>query len=339
MIDDLLTITPARMAIIPPELAGERLDRALVQLDGTLSRASIQRLLREAAVQRNGLPIAAADCRLKTGDRLEWRIPACKPAEAQPEAITLVIIHEDQALIVIDKAAGMTVHPAPGQGSGTLVNALLYHGQSMGDGSWSGVGGVLRPGIVHRLDKDTSGLLVAAKNDTAHLHLAAQFKAHTAFREYLAVIKGTPIPPSGTVNAPIGRHPRHRQKMAVVAEDRGRAAITHYRLVESLGPFNLISCRLETGRTHQIRVHMAHIGHPLLGDPLYGRPFTPPLDWPESVRQVVTNFKRQALHATNLEFEHPNDGQRRRFHAPIPADLAELIAALRQVVAGTPGLS
>lgn len=325
------TLTPT--ATVGPEWAGERLDRALAALGPGLSRGTVQRLIREGRVWCNDQVVTGQDDRVRSGDRLTWSIPPPTPARAVAEALPLTVVYEDAAVIVVDKAAGMTVHPAPGHERGTLVNALLHHCAELSDPvGWSGVGGEQRPGIVHRLDKETSGLLVAAKNDQAHLALAAQFERHTASREYLAIVRGHPAT-VGRVEAPIGRHPQHRQKMAVTP-GKGRLAITHYQVVERLPLSTLLSCRLETGRTHQIRVHLAHLGHALLGDPVYGRPFQPPLGWPEAIRQVVIGFRRQALHAAALQFDHPLDGRRLTFRSPLPPDFVALLEALREALPG-----
>ena len=315
-----------------------RLDRALardVPGEEALSRTRLSRLLDEGAVTRAGAPLGPRDA-VRAGDALEIRLEVAEPDALRPEAIPLAVVHEDADLIVIDKPAGMVVHPAPGSPSGTLVNALLHHcGATL-----SGVGGVARPGIVHRIDKDTSGLLVAAKTDRAHRGLAAQFEAHTVDRLYRAVCHGAPsagdprlmgLPGVGAeggwirVATGLARHRTERQRQAVSAG--GRHAVTRLRVVEALGPAALIECRLETGRTHQIRIHMAHLGHPLLGDPVYGGRRRLPAGAPEA----AAAFARQALHAARLGFEHPVTGQAMAFEAPPPADMAALIAALRRI--------
>ncbi|MDQ3139421.1 MAG: RluA family pseudouridine synthase, partial [Pseudomonadota bacterium] len=251
-------------------------------------------------------------------------IPAPVPLHNEAQDIALTIVHEDDHLIVIDKPAGMVVHPAAGNFDGTLVNALLHHCA----GKLSGIGGVARPGIVHRIDKDTSGLLVVAKTDVAHEGLSAQFAAHSIDRRYLALVAGRPNPPAGTVDAPIARSPANRQKMAIVADakekgGRGKRAVTHYRLVTPLTDSALVECRLETGRTHQVRVHMTSIGHPLLGDPAYGRP--------KPVQRTLLkglDFHRQALHAAELGFVHPVSKQNLSFKSALPSDMQELFTAL-----------
>ena len=236
------------------------------------------------------------------------------------QAIPLVIVHEDADLLVVDKPAGLVVHPAAGNLDGTLVNALLHHCA----GQLSGIGGVARPGIVHRIDKDTSGLLVVAKTDRAHEGLSAQFAAHSIARTYRALVGGCPVPASGTVSGHIGRSDANRKKMAMVGEHRGKHAVTHYSVLEKLGPAALVECRLETGRTHQVRVHMASIGHALLGDPLYGRD-------PKPLRGILQNlgFRRQALHAASLGFIHPASGAALAFSSPLPPDFSALLEELR----------
>jgi 23S rRNA pseudouridine1911/1915/1917 synthase len=247
--------------------------------------------------------------RVRRGQAVEITVPPPAPSGLQPEPIPLDIVLEDADLLVVNKPAGLTVHPAPGHPSGTLVNALLSAVRDL-----AGIGGELRPGIVHRLDKDTSGLLVVAKSDAAHRALAAQFKAHTAQRTYLAVVRGRLRRDEGTIAAALGRHPVRRTRIAVVA--RGRHAVTHYTVLERFRDATLVACRLETGRTHQIRVHLAHAGHPLLGDPVYGRARAPEIG-------------RQALHAARLEFTHPRTGRRVTCTAPVPEDMARLLARLR----------
>ncbi|WP_448951091.1 RluA family pseudouridine synthase [Labrys neptuniae] len=324
--------------------AGERIDRFLARqiqaADGQaglqpLSRTRIKALIEAGHASIDGRPVLDAGQLLKAGQRVTLRVPEAEPAEPQGEDIPLTIVYEDADLLVIDKPVGLVVHPAAGHESGTLVNALIAH---CGD-SLSGVGGVKRPGIVHRLDKDTSGLLVVAKNDRAHQGLAAQFADHGRTgpleRAYLAFVWGG-VRPHGTVETGIDRSTRNREKMAVVALGRGREAITHYALVEAFGSqggqplVSLVECRLETGRTHQIRVHMAHLGHPLLGDAVYGGGFkTKASLLPEAPRAVLQGLGRQALHARLLGFEHPVNGKHLVFESPLPPDLAALVTALR----------
>ncbi|MBF0262610.1 MAG: RluA family pseudouridine synthase [Magnetococcales bacterium] len=316
---------------IPAEGAGARLDKALAALDETLSRATIQRVLKGGGIRRADGSIPHADDKVRADEVFLIDIPAPRPIEARPEAIPLDVLFEDDDIIVLNKPVGLAVHAGAGRSDGVLVNALLHHcGGPDEPGGLSGIGGAIRPGIVHRLDMETSGLLVAAKNDRAHLHLAEQFASHTAFRRYLAVARGTLPKPQGSIDAPIGRHPRDRKKMAV--EPRlGRPAITHWQRLEILSGFTLVACRLETGRTHQIRVHLAHIGHPLLGDPLYARPFHPPSAWPEESRVVIENFRRQALHAQQLTITHPTTRESMTFSADPPEAFQTLLDALRNL--------
>ena len=307
-----------------PEEGGLRLDRWLADRLPHLSRSRLKALIEEGAVAIDERTINAPAQRVKPGDHVRIVIPEAQPAEPAAEAIPLVIVHEDDALLVVDKPAGMVVHPAPGAPAGTLVNALLHH---CGD-SLSGIGGVKRPGIVHRIDKDTSGLLVVAKTDAAHQGLAAQLAEHRMTREYVAFVYGRPVPPAGRIEGAIGRHPVDRKRMAVVTRN-GKAAVTHYA-TEALyrDPRGTviaarIRCRLETGRTHQVRVHMAHIGHPLIGDPVYGRRRRGLRDIPPA-----GSFGRQALHAARLGFIHPATGESLQFSSPLPYDLKQLQDAL-----------
>lgn len=301
--------------------AGQRLDKALADASG-LSRERIKALLGEGRVLLGGKVAAQASLKPAAGTQYEIRVPEAVPTEAQAQDIPLNVVYEDEHLIVIDKPAGLVVHPAAGNLDGTLVNALLHHCQ----GQLSGIGGVVRPGIVHRIDKETSGLLVVAKTDKAHEGLARQFADHSIERAYFAVVAGLPVPPAGTVSGHIGRSDHDRKKMAVLHElnKRGKHAVTHYRLIEALDGAALVECRLETGRTHQVRVHMASIGHALLGDPVYGRT-------PQRLRPILTqlHFARQALHAAVLGFIHPVTGAALRFESKLPADMAGLLVELR----------
>ena len=295
-----------------------RLDKALAEASG-LSRERVKALLAGGAVQVHGRATTNGSARVAPGTPFAIALPPTAPLEAAPQDIPLSIAFEDEHLIVVDKPAGMVVHPAAGNRDGTLVNALLHHCA----GALSGINGIARPGIVHRIDKDTSGLLVVAKTDAAHEGLAAQFAAHTIERRYLAVCAGHPAPPEGTVATRIGRSDADRKKMAVLPDDsrRGKHAITHYRTLRRLGGHAaLVECRLETGRTHQVRVHCASIGHPLLGDPAYGRT-------PKALRPLLDQlgFRRQALHAATLGFRHPVTGESLSFSAELPADMEELI--------------
>ncbi len=323
---------------VPPDAAGMRLDRWLAQSLPAFSRSRLQGLIVAGEVRLDGQVVDDCGHRLKPGQRIDLVVPPPVAAEPVGQAIPLVIVHEDADLIVIDKPAGLVVHPAAGHEDGTLVNALIAHcGESL-----SGIGGVRRPGIVHRLDKDTSGLIVVAKNDHAHQELSAQFADHGRTgpleRAYLAIVWGMPRRPHGSIDAPLDRSSRNREKMAVVPEGRGRHAITHYELLEtypigSTTPVaSLVRCTLETGRTHQIRVHMAHIGHPLLGDRVYGSGFvTKAARLPEAPRQALAALDRQALHATLLGFAHPTSGETLSFTADPPDDFAKLQDSLAKL--------
>jgi 23S rRNA pseudouridine1911/1915/1917 synthase len=327
---------PRRLDVqVPPEQAGARLDRALSELVPELSRTRIQALAKAGKVACDGSVLRDPAARVAAGAVLSIDVPPPETTAPAAEAIALDIVYEDDALIVIDKPAGLVVHPAPGQQAGTLVNALLAHcGTSL-----SAIGGEARPGIVHRLDKDTSGLLVVAKTDQAHRALQQQFADHGRTgpleRVYVAVAWGVPRISPFTVDAPIRRDPRNREKMAVAPPGLGREAITHGEVVERFGganaPASLIRCQLETGRTHQIRVHMAHSGHPVLGDRLYGSGFrTKESLLAAPARDALAALGRQALHAETLAFAHPVSGARLAFQRPPPADMARLIAALRR---------
>ena len=300
--------------------AKARLDKALA--DATdLSRARIQALIADGKVETDGMPATSPSAKVGAGTPFTIHLPPPEEPEAKPQDIPLDIAFEDKHVIIVDKPAGMVVHPAAGNPDGTLVNALLHHCK----GELSGIGGVARPGIVHRIDKDTSGLLVVAKSDAAHEGLAKQFADHSIERLYLALCSGHLAQKEGKIDAKIGRSAQNRKKMAVLEADsrRGKHAITHYRLKKTLHKASLIECRLETGRTHQVRVHMSSIGHALLGDPTYGRA-------PKGLQSILKHlsFARQALHAATLGFEHPITGENLRFHAPLPADMQALIDEL-----------
>lgn len=311
---------------VAPEEAGMRLDRFLADTLPDLSRSRIKSLLQEGHVTESGQTISDPSYRVKPETVFQISVPA--PEEATPAAqdIPLTIVYEDADLLVIDKPAGLVVHPGPGQPDGTLVNALLAH---CGD-SLSGVGGVKRPGIVHRLDKDTSGLIVVAKNDAAHQSLSAQFADRSIDRSYRAIVWGVPMPPSGRIEGNIGRHPKDRKKMAVVAPPRGKSAATNYRLLQRFGDAaSLVECKLESGRTHQIRVHMTHIGYPIIGDPVYGRR-TPARKnaFAEDAAQLIGALNRQALHAAVIGFEHPRTAERLKFSSELPRDMKRIVSAL-----------
>ncbi|MXP31531.1 RluA family pseudouridine synthase [Parerythrobacter jejuensis] len=294
-----------------------RLDKALAQASN-LSRERIKGLMADGAVKVAGKQATNPSAKVTGGETFAIAVPPAVEPTAQPQDIPLDIVFEDEHLLVVNKPAGMVVHPAAGNQDGTLVNALLHHCR----GQLSGINGVARPGIVHRIDKDTSGLLVVAKTDAAHEGLASQFADHSIERRYHAVCAGHPLPAEGTIEARLGRSDRDRKKMAVLAKDssRGKHAVTHYKTLKKLEECALIECRLETGRTHQVRVHCASIGHPLVGDQVYGRD-------PKRLRPLLKDmgFARQALHAATLGFEHPVTRQRVAFTADLPADMQELI--------------
>jgi 23S rRNA pseudouridine1911/1915/1917 synthase len=304
---------------LEPAHAGWRLDRALAVLVPTLSRERLKALIRSGAVDAGGAPIRDPALKVRGHEALRLVVPEPGPAHNEPQAIPLDILFEDEHLLVVDKPAGLVVHPAAGNFDGTLVNALLHHCA----GELSGIGGVARPGIVHRIDKYTSGLLVVAKTDVAHEGLAKQFAAHSTDRRYLAIVSGIPKTSAGTIDAPLARSATNRKKIAVVKTERGKRAVTHWKRLEALNEAALVECRLETGRTHQVRVHMASIGHPLLGDPVYGRS--------GKISGKVLNelgFERQALHAAELGFTHPVTKNRLSFSSPMPPDMQELKLAL-----------
>jgi 23S rRNA pseudouridine1911/1915/1917 synthase len=292
----------------------DRLDRFLTDHLPDLSRSRIQKLIEQSQVQINGQVCTSKKMAVQTGDRVSLTVPDAEPLDLQAEAIPLDILYEDDHLIILNKPVGLVVHPAPGHSAGTLVNALLAH-----CGDLPGIGGIQRPGIVHRLDKDTSGAIAIAKTDFAHQHLQAQFKTKTARREYLAIVYGAPSSPNGTIDAPIGRHPVDRKKMAIVPEERGgRRAATHWQVEERLGNYTLMRFQLETGRTHQIRVHGAHGGHPVVGDPVYSQG-----------RSVGVNLPGQALHAWKLRLQHPVSGEWVEAIAPPPRSFTKLLEVLR----------
>ena len=303
------------------EFAGERVDSFLAKMsaedEDSLSRSAAAKLCDDGKVTVSGKAVKK-NYLLREGETVTVVRPEPLPDEVLPENIPLDVIYEDSDIIVINKPKGMVVHPAPGNMTGTLVSALLYH---CGD-SLSGIGGVQRPGIVHRIDKDTSGLLVVAKNDTAHRSLSEQIALHTAYRRYMALSVGSPREESGTVDAPIGRHPVDRKRMAIV--QGGREAVTHWTVKERFHGMSLIECKLETGRTHQIRVHLSSIGHPVLGDSVYGG------DKCRAAKEHAKFISGQCLHAYRLELDHPRTGERMSFEAPLPVDMAHLIDIFRQ---------
>jgi len=304
---------------LEPAHAGWRLDRALAAAVPTLSRERLKTLIRSGAVEAGGQPVRDPSAKVRGEESLRVAVPEPEPAHNEAQDIPLTVIFEDEHLLVVDKPAGLVVHPAAGNFDGTLVNALLHHCGS----SLSGIGGVARPGIVHRIDKDTSGLLVVAKTDVAHEGLAKQFAAHSIDRRYLAIVTGAPKQSEGVVDAPLARSSTNRKKIAIVENGRGKRAVTHWKRLNALREGALVECRLETGRTHQVRVHMASIGHPLVGDPVYGRSGK---THGKLLKEL--HFHRQALHATELGFTHPVTKRRLSFSSPMPPDMQELFKAL-----------
>jgi 23S rRNA pseudouridine1911/1915/1917 synthase len=299
--------------------AGWRLDRALADAVPTLSRERLKALIRSGSVVAEGSPLRDPALKVKGDEAVRVAVPEPQPAHNEPQDIPLTIVFEDEHLLVVEKPAGLVVHPAAGNFDGTLVNALLHHCA----GKLSGIGGVARPGIVHRIDKDTSGLLVVAKTDVAHEGLAKQFAAHSIDRRYLAIVNGVPKASEGSIDAALARSPANRKKIAIVENERGKRAVTHWKRLELLSDSTLVECRLETGRTHQVRVHMASIGHPLIGDPVYGRS--------GKTHGKLLNelgFHRQALHAAVLGFSHPVTKNKLSFTSPMPPDMQELKRAL-----------
>jgi 23S rRNA pseudouridine1911/1915/1917 synthase len=333
---------PRKVLAVGPAAAGMRLDQWLAaELGPELSRSRVQQLIRDGAVRVGSQPAVEAKRKIGAGETVTVELPEPEPAEPEPEDIPLDILFEDDQLIVINKPAGLVVHPGAGNWTGTLVNALIHHcGASL-----SGIGGVRRPGIVHRLDKDTSGVMVVAKTDPAHRALSEAFSDHGRAgeleRAYLALVWGAPKRQTGTIDAPLGRSGRDRTRQAVVRETRSdaRHAVTHFTILERFGEktdgsaeASLLECRLETGRTHQIRVHMAHIGHPVVGDPDYGQAFrTKANRLPRELRDKVVAFPRQALHARLLAFRHPVAHVLMRFEAPLPRDMEELAGVFRKL--------
>jgi len=313
--------------------SGMRLDQLLTSLDEIVSRTQAQRLLKSGNVLINGKPELSPSRKVRTGQEISLNIPPLESTKVLPEEGELDILFEDEHLIVINKNAGVVVHQSAGHPSGTLVNYLLHHCQDL-----SGIGGVLRPGIVHRLDKDTSGILVVAKTDDAHQNLSEQFKEHSVKRQYQTMVWGVPGKDHGVINAALGRHPVRRKDMSIVETDnpvesgkvKGKYAVTHWRVLRRFEFSSLLACRLETGRTHQIRVHLTSIGHPVIGDPQYGK--SPLKGFPSvsaELSQTIANFRRQALHAEILGFKHPSSGEWLEFSAPIPDDFQQLLKAIQ----------
>jgi 23S rRNA pseudouridine1911/1915/1917 synthase len=308
-----------------PELTAERLDSFLVVCLPAISRSQIKKLIDERRVLINGNP-AKASYKLKGGETIDVTLPEPEPIAAIPEAIPLDILYEDATLIVVNKSAGMVVHPAAGHARGTLVNALLYHCDDL-----AGIGGELRPGIVHRIDKDTSGVLVITKSDQSHQRLAAQFKEHSIHRVYHALVHGCPEADSGTVHQAIGRHPTQRKKMSGKARN-GKDAVTHWKVLERYSDdrISLIQFRLETGRTHQIRVHFSEMNHPLLGDPLYGSRSRSAAIKDRTLAALIATLPGQALHARILGFIHPESGKYLEFSAEMPETLLNVVTYLKK---------
>ena len=303
------TLGEQEKLIITENEAGQRADVGLAALL-ELTRSNMQKLLDEGRAVR-GAKVLKSNYKLKLGEEITVTLPEPQPLDVQPENIPLDIIYEDEDVVVVNKARGMVVHPAAGNYTGTLVNALLYHCKNL-----SGINGVIRPGIVHRLDKDTSGIMICAKNDAAHVSLSQQIQAKTAKRTYLAIVRGNIKTDSGLIETQIARDKNDRKKMAVVKEG-GRDAVTEYEVLERFGKYTIVRCKLRTGRTHQIRVHMEYLGYPLVGDPKYS-----PMKTPFSI-------KGQALHSQTLEFTHPRTGERLQFEAPLPEDMHKIVTRLR----------
>src|SRR5689334_2396992 len=304
---------------LEPAHAGWRLDRALAATVPTMSRERLKALIRSGAVETGGTQLRDPAAKVRGEEALRVAVPEPKPAHNEAQDIPLTIVFEDDHLLVVDKPAGLVVHPAAGNVDGTVVNALLHHCA----GKLSGIGGVARPGIVHRIDKDTSGLLVVAKTDVAHEGLARQFAAHSIDRRYLALVNGVPRASEGKIDAPLARSAANRKKIAIVEGKRGKRAVTHWKRLQVLKDSALVECRLETGRTHQVRVHMASLGHPLVGDPVYGRSGRP-----HGKLLKELGFHRQALHAAELGFTHPVTKHRLSFSSAMPPDMQELFNAL-----------
>ncbi|MGH9456624.1 MAG: RluA family pseudouridine synthase [Thermoanaerobaculia bacterium] len=308
--------------VVAPEFDGWRLDQVLPRLLPDHSRSFLAALVAQGHIAISGRTSPRKAERVHAGDAIEVTIPPPEPTDLVPREIPLRILHQDPDIAVLDKPAGLVVHPAAGHADRTLVHALLFH-----VGDLSGIGGELRPGIVHRLDKETSGVLVVAKHDAAHRALKSVWNTHAVEKEYLALVYGAPKPAAGTIDRPIGRDPRERKRMAVVPG--GRAAVTEYATVEAFRYLSLLRCTLRTGRTHQIRVHLKSIGHPIVGDPLYSGP-----QWRgipnKKLQRALADFPRQALHASRLAFPHPRTGDRVEFEAPLPSDFSQLLEFIRK---------
>ena len=314
--------------------AGLRLDQFLASMDQIVSRTQAQRLLKSGNVLLNGVSVSAPSRKVYSGQSIQLTVPDNEPSEITPEKGELEILHEDSELVVVNKPAGMVVHPSAGHSSGTLVNYLMHHCDDL-----SGIGGVLRPGIVHRLDKDTSGILVSAKTDSAHLHLSSQFKQHTVKRQYQAIVWGVPVKEYGVVEASMARHHVRRKEMSIVKSNgdresvntKGKHAVTHWKVLKRFKIASLMACRLETGRTHQIRVHLTSIGHPLIGDKQYGKsPLKNCSGLSVALIQTIKSFRRHALHAKLLGFKHPLTEEWCEFKTNLPEDFSHLLTELRK---------
>jgi 23S rRNA pseudouridine1911/1915/1917 synthase len=311
-----------KQAVIPEDASGARLDRILGTLFPDHSRSFLARLIDEGHVRVDGQPAGKSSQRVDAGQVVDVLFPPPAPTAIHPQDIKLKVLYDDADVVVIDKPAGLVVHPSAGHADQTLVNALLFHVRDL-----SGVGGELRPGIVHRLDKDTSGVMIIAKSDDAHRRLTDVWGSDKVRKEYYALIYGTPAKAKGTIDAPIGRDPHDRKRMAIVRN--GRAAITDYEVTEQYRYISLVWCSLRTGRTHQIRVHLKHLGHPIVGDPVYSGP-----QWrnipDKKLQRAVADFERQALHAARLTFPHPRTGESIVVEAPMPEDMARVLAQLKE---------
>lgn len=310
-----------KRVIAPPEVDQERIDRVLASLLPEMSRAAVTRIIESGAVAVDGVIVTKRSAKIDGGAAIEIEIPDPAPTEVVPQDLPINVLYQDSDIVVIDKPSGLVVHPAAGHADGTLVNALLHHVKDL-----SGVGGEARPGLVHRLDKDTSGVMVVAKNDRAHRGLTDVWGTSAVVKEYLAVVYGRPRAAAGVVDRKIGRDPRDRKRMAVVGS--GRTAVTHYEVMEVFAYTSLLRCRLETGRTHQIRVHLKALGHPVVGDTVYSGP-----QWKgipnKVIQKALSSFGRQALHAVRLAFPHPLSGEALVFTSPIPDDMEALLDVLR----------
>lgn len=296
---------------ITPEMEGERIDKCISNYLESLSRSYIQKIIKDGKAYVNDA-VVKANYKVKVDDKVQFEIPDCEEPDIPPQDIPLDILYEDKDILIVNKPKDMVVHPAPGHYEGTLVNAIMFHCK----GELSGINGVLRPGIVHRIDKDTTGSIIICKNDEAHRKIARQLKEHSITRKYRAIVYGRIMEEEGTVNAPIGRHPTDRKKMAI-NEKNGKPAVTHYKVLERFDKYTYIECQLETGRTHQIRVHMTSIGHPLLGDEVYGNAKCP------------FKLEGQTLHAMTIGFIHPTTGEYVEYEAPLPEYFEHLLQILR----------